>query len=152
MTCKRFRIISSAGVDLGVYEGETEAEALDALARDAGYANQAEAPDAFDGEVIDEDDRSFDADDDDDGCPSEYATDEELMITEIVTASTSVFLGDESAHTCAICGESASHRTDVEGREIFECEKHIRERWTRENDADDRAMLRKYKLLREVKS
>ena len=32
-----FQISSSAGVDMGTYEGETPEAALDAMARDAGY-------------------------------------------------------------------------------------------------------------------
>jgi len=43
ITNKTFRIVSSAGVDMGQYQGETEAEALDAMAQDAGYASQADA-------------------------------------------------------------------------------------------------------------
>ncbi|MFH1268920.1 MAG: hypothetical protein ABIK89_24605 [Planctomycetota bacterium] len=40
----QYRIENAAsGVDLGIYEGDTEAEALDALARDAGYSDHAEA-------------------------------------------------------------------------------------------------------------
>ena len=40
----RWRITNiAAGVILGTYEGTTEAEALDALARDAGYTDYAEA-------------------------------------------------------------------------------------------------------------
>lgn len=31
-----------SGAELGVYEGNTEAEALDAMARDAGYSSYAE--------------------------------------------------------------------------------------------------------------
>jgi hypothetical protein len=38
-----YRIISSAGVNMGTFEGATEAEALDAMARDAGYRDSAEA-------------------------------------------------------------------------------------------------------------
>jgi hypothetical protein len=51
---KTYKIISSAGVDMGTYEGATEAEALDAMARDAGYRDQAEATDVvgpFEGTV-----------------------------------------------------------------------------------------------------
>lgn len=40
---KTFRIISSAGMEMGVFEGETREEALEAMARDAGYASLAEA-------------------------------------------------------------------------------------------------------------
>lgn len=44
-----------SGLVLGVYEGATEAEALDAMARDAGYADYAEccevAP-AEEGEIV----------------------------------------------------------------------------------------------------
>ena len=46
-----FRITSGAGVDMGVYNGRTEIDALDAMARAAGYASQAESPVKFDGEV-----------------------------------------------------------------------------------------------------
>lgn len=50
-----YQITSSAGVDLGTYEAATADEALDAMARDAGYASQAAAVDAgivpFDGRV-----------------------------------------------------------------------------------------------------
>lgn len=36
----RFSISNhSSGADLGVYEGTTEAEALDAMARDTGYSD-----------------------------------------------------------------------------------------------------------------
>ena len=47
-----FQITSSAGVDMGTYEADTAAEALDTMARDAGYASQADAPVAFDGKVV----------------------------------------------------------------------------------------------------
>lgn len=44
-----------SGVALGVYEGNSEAEALDAMARDAGYSDYAEccevAP-ASEGEIV----------------------------------------------------------------------------------------------------
>jgi len=41
---KQYRIENrTSGVDLGAYEGETEQEALDAMARDAGYQNYEEA-------------------------------------------------------------------------------------------------------------
>lgn len=39
----KWQITSGAGADLGIYEGETKEDALDAMARDAGYANNAEA-------------------------------------------------------------------------------------------------------------
>ena len=44
-----------SGVILGVYEGATEAEALDAMARDAGYRDYAdccEVAPARDGEIV----------------------------------------------------------------------------------------------------
>lgn len=37
----RYQITSSEGVDMGIYEGATPAEALDAMARDAGYRDEA---------------------------------------------------------------------------------------------------------------
>jgi len=40
---RQWRVTSSAGVDLGVWSGATPADALDAMARDAGYENQADA-------------------------------------------------------------------------------------------------------------
>jgi hypothetical protein len=54
MIMTTYQIISSAGVDMGTFEGETEAEALDALARDAGYRDHEEATEVagpFDGTV-----------------------------------------------------------------------------------------------------
>lgn len=38
-----YQITSSAGADLGTYEGATPAEALDAMCRDAGYKSAADA-------------------------------------------------------------------------------------------------------------
>jgi len=38
-----YKITSSAGVELGTYEADSVAGALDAMARDAGYASQADA-------------------------------------------------------------------------------------------------------------
>lgn len=49
-----FQIVSSAGVEMGTYEADTASEALDAMARDAGYRDQADAASqvgAFDGTV-----------------------------------------------------------------------------------------------------
>ena len=49
-----YRIISNAGQDMGTYEADSEAEALNAMARDAGYADQSEAAEVagpFDGTV-----------------------------------------------------------------------------------------------------
>lgn len=40
---KRWKIESAAGVEMGVYEGETEQDALDAMARDAGYQDLSHA-------------------------------------------------------------------------------------------------------------
>lgn len=59
ITNKTFRIVSSAGVDMGTYTAETPAEALDSMAQDAGYADAADAADVagpFDGtvEVVEE--------------------------------------------------------------------------------------------------
>ena len=51
-----YRIISSAGQEMGTYEADSEIEALDEMARDAGYADQDEAAEAvgpFDGTVQD---------------------------------------------------------------------------------------------------
>ena len=42
ITNKTYRIVSSAGVDMGTYTAATTEEALDAMARDAGYAGAAE--------------------------------------------------------------------------------------------------------------
>jgi hypothetical protein len=43
-----------SGVILGIYEGATETEALDACARDAGYADYAAVPmqNPEDGEIV----------------------------------------------------------------------------------------------------
>lgn len=49
-----FQIISSAGQDMGTYTAATPAEALDAMAQDAGYADAADAADVagpFEGTV-----------------------------------------------------------------------------------------------------
>ena len=49
-----FRITSSAGVDMGSYQGETAADALDAMARDAGYTDSQDAAKVageFDGKI-----------------------------------------------------------------------------------------------------
>lgn len=35
-----YRIVSEAGIDMGLWQGETAAEALLALHRDAGYSEQ----------------------------------------------------------------------------------------------------------------
>jgi len=40
---KRYRIVSSDGIDLGIYRASSERAALDAMARRAGYRSQAEA-------------------------------------------------------------------------------------------------------------
>jgi hypothetical protein len=54
MNMTKYQITSSAGQDMGVYEADSEQGALDAMARDAGYRDQAEAAEvagAFDGTV-----------------------------------------------------------------------------------------------------
>jgi hypothetical protein len=51
---QEYRIISSAGVDLGTYSGASPEDVLDALARDAGYRDAEHATEvagAFDGTV-----------------------------------------------------------------------------------------------------
>jgi hypothetical protein len=44
---KSYKIVSSAGVDMGTYEADSEDGALDAMARDAGYRDQADAEAQF---------------------------------------------------------------------------------------------------------
>lgn len=39
----KFQITSSAAADMGVYEGATADDAVEACCRDAGYASKAEA-------------------------------------------------------------------------------------------------------------
>jgi len=47
-TTKRFRIVNTiSGQDLGDYGGENAEEALDTMARDAGFRNHAAACQAF---------------------------------------------------------------------------------------------------------
>ena len=49
-----YKIVSAQGQEMGVYEGETKADALDAMARDAGYDSQAAAAEVagpFDGTI-----------------------------------------------------------------------------------------------------
>lgn len=50
-----YRIVSSMGCDFGTYEAESKEEALDKLARDAGYMSNKHAEDVcnapFDGTV-----------------------------------------------------------------------------------------------------
>lgn len=40
---KKFRIVSEAGLDMGVYEGTDADQACDAMARDAGYESMSVA-------------------------------------------------------------------------------------------------------------
>ena len=40
---KTFQIISSAGLEIGIYRAETKADALDEMARDAGYKGYTDA-------------------------------------------------------------------------------------------------------------
>jgi len=44
---KKIKITSEAWVDMGVYEGETEREALENFARDAGYSSYADLCDSL---------------------------------------------------------------------------------------------------------
>lgn len=50
---KTYQIISSAGVEMGIYHGETESDALEAMAFDAGYESfyAAETVGKFEGTV-----------------------------------------------------------------------------------------------------
>jgi hypothetical protein len=51
-----YRITSSQGVEMGIYEGGTQAEALDAMARACGYLSEADATEvvgeAFEGTIV----------------------------------------------------------------------------------------------------
>ena len=58
----QFRIISEQGFDFGVYEAGSADEALDAMARDAGYASAADAAATvgpFEGTVTEEEEGCF---------------------------------------------------------------------------------------------
>lgn len=54
-TMTTYQIVSSAGVDFGTYTATTAEEALDAMARDAGYHSAADAAEqigVFDGSIV----------------------------------------------------------------------------------------------------
>lgn len=50
---KSYRIVSSAGVDMGIYDGETVADAVRAMHRDAGYTSDEHIEEAL-GKSVDE--------------------------------------------------------------------------------------------------
>lgn len=83
-----YKITSGAGIELGTYVGATKKDALDAMARDAGYRDHADAcdvtsDDGADLVVKEMSDENYDDDDFDDGegegddhtCDVDYADD-----------------------------------------------------------------------------
>lgn len=49
MNLRKWKITQTkSGVEMGVYEGETKRDALDAMARDAGYDDHADACNIYD--------------------------------------------------------------------------------------------------------